>query len=103
MVPACLPTDSQQSYSGQTAYVSGWGTTQEGGPVSDVLRETEQTVLASSDPACLTGSQNNPVPGSKLCAYREGTDSCQGDSGGPLVVREGGRSVLTIISGLCGC
>ena len=91
MLPACLPTDPRQTYTGHTGYVSGWGTTQEGGRVSDVLKETEQTILSNTDPACIAGSQNSPVPPSKLCAYRQGTDSCQGDSGGPLVVREDGR------------
>ena len=27
----------------------------------------------------------------KMCAYKQGTDSCQGDSGGPLVVTEDKR------------
>ena len=38
-----------------------------------------------------SGSGDNPVPNSKMCAYLQGTDSCQGDSGGPLVVQEDGR------------
>merc|ERR1711936_735179 len=29
VIPACLPTDSRQSYTGYTGYVSGWGTTEE--------------------------------------------------------------------------
>merc|ERR1711971_954547 len=51
VVPACLPTDSAKTYSGQTAYVSGWGTTSEGGSTSDTLKVTSQTVLSNSDPA----------------------------------------------------
>ena len=104
VIPACLPTDSGRSYTGYTGYVSGWGTTQEDGRVSDVLKLTEQTILASTDQACVTGAQDSPVPNSKMCAYREGTDSCQGDSGGPLVVREEGRwTIVGIVSYGIGC
>ena len=84
--------------------MSGWGTTQEGGRVSDVLKVTEQTILSSTDPDCVRGSQDSPVPNSKMCAYRQGTDSCQGDSGGPLVVREDGRwTVVGVVSYGIGC
>ena len=104
VVPACLPTDPRQSYTGQTAWVSGWGTTLEDGRVSDVLKVTQQTILASSAAACVSGSQDSPVPASKMCAYSEGTDSCQGDSGGPLVVREDGRwTIVGVVSYGIGC
>jgi len=104
VVPACLPTDPSRTYAGVTSYVSGWGTTQEGGRVSDVLKVTEQTILSSTDPDCVRGSQDSPVPNSKMCAYRQGTDSCQGDSGGPLVVREDGRwTVVGVVSYGIGC
>ena len=123
VLPACLPTDPGRSYAGATAHVSGWGTTQvrgegvaavmtahaqESGDTSSVLKETQQTILANTDPVCVTGGQErccrvtascagagaSPVPSSKLCAYTRGSDSCQGDSGGPLVVREEGRWTL---------
>ena len=104
VVPACLPTDSSRNYAGYTSYVSGWGTTQEGGRISDVLKVTEQTILSSSDPVCVKGSQDSPVPNSKMCAYKQGTDSCQGDSGGPLVVREDGRwTIVGVVSYGIGC
>ena len=84
--------------------MSGWGTTEEDGRVSDVLKLTQQTILASNDAACLRGSQDSPVPNSKMCAYKEGTDSCQGDSGGPLVVREDGRwTIVGVVSYGIGC
>ena len=104
VLPACLPTDTTQQYANWEAVVSGWGTTQEGGRTSAVLKETTQTILASTDPVCVRGSQDSPVPGSKLCGYREGTDSCQGDSGGPLVVQEDGRwTVVGVVSYGLGC
>merc|ERR1711872_931170 len=86
VIPACLPSDRNQQYANWEAVVSGWGTTSEGGRTSNVLKETTQTILSSTDPMCVRGSQDNPVPNSKMCGYKQGTDSCQGDSGGPLVV-----------------
>merc|ERR1719427_2647905 len=104
VVPACLPTDKNQQYTNWEAVVSGWGTTSEGGRTSDVLKETTQTILSNSDARCVRGSQDNPVPGSKMCGYKEGTDSCQGDSGGPLVVKEDGRwTVVGVVSYGLGC
>merc|ERR1719342_1797642 len=98
VVPACLPTDTR-TYAGYNAYVSGWGTTSEGGSTSNVLKITEQTILANTDPVCTTGAGENPVRNSKMCAYRQGTDSCQGDSGGPLVVQEDGRwTIVGVVS-----
>merc|ERR1719309_1391451 len=91
VVPACLPTDRSQQYTNWEAMVSGWGTTSEGGSTSDVLKETTQTILSNTDPTCVQGAQDNPVPNSKMCGYKRGTDSCQGDSGGPLGVKEDGR------------
>merc|ERR1712227_1022056 len=103
VVPACLPTDTRD-YTGYSAYVSGWGTTSEGGSTSNVLREVEQIILSNTDPICVTGSQDSPVPNSKMCAYKQGTDSCQGDSGGPLVVQEDGRwTVVGVVSYGIGC
>merc|ERR1711990_36982 len=95
IVPACLPSRNSQKYTGWQALVSGWGTTSSGGATSDVLKETSQTILANTAAECVQGAggpgSTAVVPGTKLCAYKQGTDSCQGDSGGPLVVMEGGR------------
>ena len=37
--PACLPSDDSNTYAGETATVTGWGTTSSGGSVSSSLRE----------------------------------------------------------------
>jgi hypothetical protein len=108
IVPACLPSTNSQEYTGWQAVVSGWGTTSSGGATSDVLKETSQTILANTAAECVQGAggpgSTAVVPGTKLCAYKEGTDSCQGDSGGPLVVMEGGRwTVVGVVSYGFGC
>merc|ERR1719352_509441 len=103
IVPACLPSTNSQQYTGWQAVVSGWGTTSSGGATSDVLKETSQTILANTAAECIQGAggpgSTASVPGTKMCAYKQGTDSCQGDSGGPLVVMEGGRwTVVGVVS-----
>jgi len=104
VVPACLPTDASRTYTGYSAYVSGWGTTQESGSTSNVLKVTQQKILPNTDQVCVTGSMDNPVPNSKMCAYLQGTDSCQGDSGGPLTVQEDGRwTIVGVVSYGIGC
>merc|ERR550534_3513238 len=108
IVPACLPSSTSQKYAGWDAVVSGWGTTSSGGRTSDVLKETRQTILANTAAECVQGAggpgATASVPETKLCAYKQGTDSCQGDSGGPLVVMEDGRwTVVGVVSYGFGC
>ncbi|XP_017027384.1 trypsin-7 [Drosophila kikkawai] len=79
--------------------VTGWGTTSEGGVISDVLQEVsvnvvENTKCKSSYPILLTGRM--------LCAgvTGGGKDACQGDSGGPLIYN---NELLGIVSWGTGC
>merc|ERR1712154_157148 len=102
--PACLPSNKAEQYVDQSAVVSGWGTTSSGGDTSNVLKKTDQTILADSDIMCRSGSGESNLHPGKMCAYKQGTDSCQGDSGGPLVVQEDGRSTLVgVVSYGKGC
>ena len=45
--PACLPSDTNTTYSGLTATVMGWGTTSFQGSLSTVLRETDVKVTTN--------------------------------------------------------
>merc|ERR1712127_551875 len=101
VVPACLPTNTNNNYVNADAVVSGWGTTSEGGRTSSVLKETTVKIVSQSDSTC---RPYGTLPNTKMCAYRQNTDSCQGDSGGPLVLQEDGRNtVVGVVSYGNGC
>merc|ERR1711915_546239 len=100
VIPACLPTNPNNMYVGQSAKVSGWGHT--GARSSNVLKETDVTIVDKSDATCTP--YGNPIPNSKMCAYKANTDSCQGDSGGPLALQENGKyTVVGVTSYGRGC
>ena len=45
--PACLPSDTSADYTGQTAIVTGWGTTSFQGSLSSTLREVDVKVTTN--------------------------------------------------------
>ena len=45
--PACLPSDTSANYEGQTAIVTGWGTTSFQGSLSSTLREVDVKVTTN--------------------------------------------------------
>ena len=74
---------------GRAAFITGWGTTAEGGVKEDVLRFGQVAIvddLVCADSYAAVGTTVRPE--TMLCAGRTGggVDTCQGDSGGPLVV-----------------
>ena len=82
IAPVCLPpSESSESYAGDTAIAIGWGRTSEGGSSSNTLRKVNLPVLSNS--AC-RGSYGNDVRDNMVCAgsFSGGIDTCQGDSGG---------------------
>ncbi|KAH8280259.1 hypothetical protein KR018_001168, partial [Drosophila ironensis] len=79
--------------------VTGWGTTSEGGLISNLLQEVEVNVVENTEckkayPIVLTSRM--------LCAgvTGGGKDACQGDSGGPLVYK---NELVGIVSWGTGC
>jgi Trypsin len=102
------PTERALWTAGRAAYVSGWGTTAEGGDVSEVLKEALVPII--DDGTCAQPAINGSfgfVASVMVCAgyLAGGTDSCQGDSGGPLQSPfDGGGFRLTgIVSWGIGC
>lgn len=76
----------------------GWGLTQDGGYVSDRLRQVDLALVSNDQCQAVYDSFSESVYGSRniiydgqICAgyLQGGKDSCQGDSGGPLMVRNG--------------
>lgn len=85
--------------------VTGWGTTADGGPISDILQKAE--ILYVPNDACnAANAYNGAIKLGMMCAgFRDGgIDSCQGDSGGPLVLNGDDGSVLVgVVSWGEGC
>jgi len=104
VVPACLPTNKAQTFAGLDAVVSGWGSVAQGGKISPVLKETNLKILKQTDAECAFFGTSGSLSNTKMCAYKEGTDSCQGDSGGPLVIKQNGKNTLVgVVSYGAGC
>jgi secreted trypsin-like serine protease len=104
----CPPSRSGSNadvYAGETLIVSGWGTTSEGGSISNVLRAVdvisltlEECRASSYPPSWIEDGMN--------CAGVDGggKDACQGDSGGPMVFKEGSEfEEIGIVSWGQGC
>jgi len=88
-------------YNGAGAYLeqkdtplvaAGWGSTSEGGYVSDEARKV--TVPVTSDSYCRQAYGSGQILSGMLCAGLPsgGKDACQGDSGGPLIYDGAGSS-----------
>jgi secreted trypsin-like serine protease len=82
-------SDATLTASGATATAVGWGTTSEGGVVSQFLRQVDIPVVAN---ATCAGQLGETILATWVCAgaTEGGRDTCQGDSGGPLFVRDTG-------------
>ncbi|NXO42382.1 TMPS9 protease, partial [Locustella ochotensis] len=85
--PICLPDNSHVFHEGARCFITGWGSTKEGGLMSKHLQKAAVNMIG--DQAC---KKFYPVQISSrmLCAgFPQGTvDSCSGDAGGPLACKE---------------
>merc|ERR1712107_357327 len=102
--PACLPEPGHApDASGQTCFVSGWGTLQSG---ANSLPSDLQWVAVPTVTNAQCSQSYNGITDSMICAGlpNGGKDSCQGDSGGPFICRDNGKAVLTgVVSFGIGC
>lgn len=98
--PIGLPLDDQVTPEGSPGYVTGWGTTSEGGSSSLELRGVWVPVV--NQDSCKQVYGETAITDRMLCAGvpEGGKDSCQGDSGGPLVVDS---QLIGIVSWGQGC
>ena len=91
---------------GRRVFVSGWGTTREGGVGSDQLLSAELIML--EDARCRRAFPPGGFDSeTSMCAGTTGgdRDSCQGDSGGPLVapVADGSFRLVGDVQSGVGC
>merc|ERR1712200_259966 len=102
--PICLPNpDHAPDATGQTCFVSGWGTLESGGSSPSELQWVAVPTVTNEQ---CSQAYNNGITDSMICAGlpEGGKDSCQGDSGGPFVCRDDGKAVLTgVVSFGIGC
>ncbi|MBX3229840.1 MAG: serine protease [Labilithrix sp.] len=89
---------------GATTTVVGWGTTREGGSVSDSLRQVDVPIIENA--SCKSNSGYSRVSANMICAAftTGGKDACQGDSGGPLFQKIDDKYVqIGVVSWGIGC
>ncbi|RJQ69923.1 serine protease [Pseudonocardiaceae bacterium YIM PH 21723] len=82
-LPILLFTDAELYDAGTKATVLGWGTTSDGGALSNQLLQAEVPLVADS--ACQTAFGQKFDPETMVCAGDGAKDACKGDTGGPLV------------------
>jgi len=117
--PVCLP-QTGSDFTGQTATLTGWGSTGANRGPSDievrnkqlaaVLQELPGLVVVSDEVcgaaiATVGGYSEDDVTQDMVCAGGEqGKDGCQGDSGGPLVWESSQQyQVIGVVSWGIGC
>ncbi|XP_067131370.1 transmembrane protease serine 9-like [Centruroides vittatus] len=90
IIPICLP-DRWEDFTGQIAYVTGWGKLSHGGTLPTVLQEVRVPIISNSrcQQMFLAAGHVKAIRDTFVCAGYDsgGQDSCEGDSGGPLMVR----------------
>ena len=93
--PVCLPESSNREYTGFQATVTGWGSTNEKGTKSKILKEIDGVVLSNLDClkaiGCVRKGHNCSVASMQdqmICVKYHGGKTCGGDSGGALVTKE---------------
>jgi len=99
-----LAPSTSGPFDGQISTITGWGTTSEGGAISQVLREVQIPVIPNAE--CRNYYGASSITDRMVCAYVPGggKDSCQGDSGGPAVVYSGQEPLqVGIVSWGQGC
>uniref|UniRef100_A0A8C9VS35 pancreatic elastase n=1 Tax=Scleropages formosus TaxID=113540 RepID=A0A8C9VS35_SCLFO len=87
---ASLPTPGQILPNNNPCYITGWGSTQTGGPLSDVLKQAYLPVR-NYETCSRSDWWGSIVKKSMVCAGGSRNSGCSGDSGGPLNCKVKGR------------
>lgn len=84
--PVCLANPGSSLPDGTVAWITGWGSTREGGQTTATLMQTDVPIV-NHDTCAKEYQGEQTVDDTMICAGYEkgGHDTCQGDSGGPLV------------------
>lgn len=109
VLPVCVP-DTNDSYVGRNAVVTGWGRLYEDGPLPSVMQKVSVPIITNKECESMYRKAGfiEDIPNIFICAglAKGGKDSCEGDSGGPLVLKDpntGQWSLIGIISWGIGC
>lgn len=93
-----------KSYVNSMPYVAGWGYTEQGGSMSNVLHETQLPVLKNEIcrrmyTALVPNISAQQFDEAIICAGYTigGKDTCKGDSGGPLMIPEVSSSIYIYV------
>lgn len=93
----CLPAQDSRIPAGHQCYITGWGLTEGGGNVADILQQAMLPVQSHDKCSEVNGKLGPIDETSMICAGSGQPDKgggCQGDSGGPYVCEENGSWVL---------
>ncbi|XP_075549745.1 serine protease notopleural [Dermacentor variabilis] len=109
VMPVCVP-DTNDSFVGRSAVVTGWGRLYEDGPLPNVMQKVSVPIITNKECEIMYRKAGfiEDIPNIFICAglAKGGKDSCEGDSGGPLVLKDpttGQWSLIGIISWGIGC
>jgi len=99
---ATLPSAGTLLPNGNECYITGWGRTSTGGPLSAQLK-VASLPLVDHKKCSSSGWWGSTVKESMVCAGGYSESGCNGDSGGPLNCKVGGRwevhGVTSFVSG----
>lgn len=93
----CLPDQGSRISAGHPCYITGWGRTEGGGNVADILQQGVLPVQ-SHENCSKVNDDLGPIDETSMICGGSGkanqAGGCQGDSGGPYVCAEYGKWVL---------
>jgi len=102
--PICLPSNRDETFTGLTATVAGWGSTLDSGS-SHVLLESDVGVISLTECREIYAKHRYSLSDDMLCTLSPSDGppfqgSCRGDSGGPLMVQDESNGSFTLVGGV---